>query len=108
MGRQTARGRERYGRRPRMVKQWECWGEQVFCVEKAARARAWSGNWSERFGRTPRCIMGGGAGSTVDPKRLSSTLALARDYQRASVLRADGDSDEPICPHSAFVLFLVC
>lgn len=81
MGLQTARGRERYGPRPRMVKQWECWGEQVFRVEKVAGARAWSGNWSECFGCTPRCIMGGEAGSTISPKRLSSPLALARDYQ---------------------------
>jgi hypothetical protein len=51
--------------------------------------------------------MGGEAGSIRSPKCLPFTLALGRDYKRASLEQME-TSDEPICPRSAFVLFLVC
>lgn len=52
----------------------------VSCGESGT-SQGMDGNWSECFGCTPRCIVGGEAGSTISPKRPSSILALARDYK---------------------------
>lgn len=46
--------------------------------------------------------MGGEAGSTISPEWLPFTLALGRDYKRASLEQME-TSNEPICPYSAFL-----
>lgn len=54
-------------------------GEQVLHVENMAQAR--SENRSECLGGRRRCMTGGEVGPTRNPKCLSFTLALARDYK---------------------------